>query len=98
MARFRCLLCPLVGSWLLCQIATLTIAPIELARSSASELACTCAHGADNVCPMHHRKTPEGSTQCQLRNAADASGSALVTFLGPGALLPSAKRLTVTLL
>ena len=93
MARFRRVLGPLAGSWLLCQIATLTVAPVALAWGSASELACTCSHGADGMCPMHHRKTPEGSKQCQLRNAADAAGSALVPLLGPVALLPSATRL-----
>jgi hypothetical protein len=97
MARFRRLLGPLAGAWLLCQIATLTVAP-ALAWGSASELACTCAHGANGLCPMHHRKTPEGSTQCQLRNAADATGSALVPLLSPVALIPSGTKLTAPVL
>src|SRR5258708_39241361 len=95
MARFRRVLGPLVGSWLLCQIATLTIVPVTLAWSSAGELACTCSHGgADGMCPMHHQKTPVGSTQCALRNADGATGSALLPLLSPVALLPPATLLT----
>ncbi len=74
MARSRRVLGPLAGSWLLCQIATLTVVPVTLARSSAGELACTCSHGADGMCPMHHQKTPAGSKQCALRNAGGATG------------------------
>ena len=93
MARFRRLLGPLAGSWLLCQIATLTVAPVALAWHTTTELECTCPQGAEGVCPMHHQKTSVGAKQCVLRNAADGTGSALVSLLNPLGLLPSATRL-----
>src|ERR1700730_12997724 len=93
MARFRRLLGPLAGSWLLCQIATLTVAPAALAWRSTSELECTCPQGAEGACPMHHQKTSLGPKPCLLRSASDSAGSALVSLLSPLGLLPSATRL-----
>ncbi len=98
MTRVRRVLGPLAGSWLLCQMLMLTFTPVSLGLRSAGELACTCSHGADGMCPMHHHKTPERSKQCRLRNAADATGSVLVPFLSPVALLPSATNLTAPVL
>jgi hypothetical protein len=98
MARFRRVLGPLAGSWLLCQIAILTIVPVALAFGSAMELACTCSLSADGMCPMHHQQTPAGSKQCRMQNGADAAGSSLVSLSSPFGLLPSTTALSAPIL
>jgi hypothetical protein len=89
MRRLRRVLGPLAGSWLFCQIATLTVLPVALAWRSASDLKCTCPKGAESACPMHHQKTPAGAKQCLLRNAADGAASVLTSLLSPLGYLPS---------
>jgi hypothetical protein len=89
MRQLRRVLGPLAGSWLFCQIATLTVPPVTLGLRSASELECTCPQGADSACPMHHQKTPAGARQCLLRSAADGAPSVLTSLLGPLGYLPS---------
>jgi hypothetical protein len=98
MARFRRVLGPLAGSWLLCQIAILTIVPVALAFGSTTELACTCSHGADGMCPMHHQQPPAGSKQCRMQNGADDAGSSLVSLSSPFGLLPSTTELSAPIL
>jgi hypothetical protein len=69
--------------WLLCQVATLTMAPTILWLGSSVELLeCTCAHGDHAICPMHHRAAP-GSKLCVM-GSAQSSGAAVLTSLFGG--------------
>ena len=78
-------------AWLCCQLSLLTVAPVSLcARADqASQPACTCVHADNATCPMHHpAKSPSG---CNCRSNAPDSGSlAVVSLLGPVAVLPDA--------
>ncbi len=68
--------------WLLCQAATLTMAPAILWLGSSVELLeCTCAHGDHAICPMHHKAAP-GSKLCV--GSAQTGGAAAVTSLFGG--------------
>src|SRR5437667_12534783 len=98
MARFRRMLGTLAVSWLLCQIATLTIVPVASTFGSATDVVCTCPHDADGTCPMHHQKTPAGSKQCRWQNAAGGAGSALVSLSSLFGVLPSTTELTAPVL
>jgi hypothetical protein len=76
--------------WLLCQTATMTLAPILFVSGSAAaeHLECTCAHGDHAICPMHHKSAP-GSKVCVLRSA-DSDGLAALSWLFNGVgLLPA---------
>jgi hypothetical protein len=67
---------PVAAVWLLCQAATLTLVPAQLGASLAE---CTCSHGADGTCPMHH---PAAATSkvCVVQSMT-ASGAATVNAL-----------------
>ena len=53
----RRVLGPIAAVWLVCHGATLTLVPALLWFRSrdANAAECTCAHGAEATCPMHHR-------------------------------------------
>ena len=96
MTRLRCSLGPLAAAWLLCQVVTVTIAPSALwvYLGGAGELACTCAHGAESTCPMHH-KTAAGSKLCLMRSVDDTGALPPSSPFGPIGLLPTRTRTTV---
>jgi hypothetical protein len=84
MTRLRCALGPVVGAWLVCQMAPLVVAPA--AFWVADQLACTCPAGADGACPMH--KPAAGSTPCLVRTGDDGGTAVLGSLLGPLGLVP----------
>jgi hypothetical protein len=93
---FRYLLVPLTAAWLSLHFLVM-IAPAILActsESSAADIVCTCAHGADHdLCPMHGR--PADRSRCRLQGMQDDLASALVSVLAP-LMLPA--TFTVALL
>jgi hypothetical protein len=77
--------------WLLCQTATMTLAPMLLLSGSAHAelLECTCEHGDHAICPMHHKPAAPDSKLCFLRSA-DPGGIAALSWLFNGVgLLPA---------
>ena len=84
MTRLRRALGPVVGVWLVCQIAPLTVTPA--AFWVADQLACTCPRGADAACPMH--KQAASSTTCLVRGVDDNGAAVLSSLFGPVGLVP----------
>ena len=81
MTHLRRLLVPVTAVWLLCQVGTLALVPVALWITAADPHAaeCTCGHGAGAMCPMHH-KPAGGSAPCAMQ-AANGSGTAVLTTL-----------------
>src|SRR6185369_8986503 len=73
--------------WLCCQLSVLTAAPVSLlsAPHAAEAPGCTCIHGANAQCPMHHPAQPK--PDCQCRSTTDPGAATLVSLLGPAAVL-----------
>ena len=81
MTRVRRALGLIAAVWLVCQAATLTLAPALLEASLAE---CLCTHGVDASCPMHHR-TEAGARVCvkqSLTTSAAATLHALFSIVG----------------
>lgn len=91
MGRIRQHVAWIVCGWLCCQLSLLTAAPLSLFEHSAhaaDAISCTCAHGANGQCPMHHPANPK--PDCQCRNTTDPDAAAIVSMLGPIAVLADA--------
>ena len=84
MTRLRRALGPVVGVWLVCQIAPLMVTPA--AFWVADQLACTCPRGAGGACPMH--KQTASTTACLIRSVDDTGTAVLSALLGPVGLVP----------
>src|SRR5258705_3517430 len=85
MTRLRRALAPLAAMWLSCQIGTVALVPVALWVSAADSHAaeCTCGHGADAMCPMHHHK-PTGNTNgnCAMQAAKSPATAVLTALVG----------------
>ena len=87
MMRLRWVLREIAVTWLLCQAATLALAPTIVWFGAADELfECTCAHGDHAICPMHHKPAP-GSKVCVM-TSPDDSGLAVFSWLLNAGLVP----------
>lgn len=98
MARLRQLAAWIVCGWLSCQLSLLTAVPLSLVAGlshAADPISCTCVHGANAHCPMHHPANPK--PDCQCRTATDPDAAAIVTLLGPIAVLAAAPSHTTLL-
>ena len=82
----------MVCGWLCCQLSLLTAAPLSLladrVHTAADALTCTCAHTGNAECPMHHSKPAKRS--CECRGTTDPGAAALLSMLGPIAVLADA--------
>ncbi len=91
MTRLRRALAPLAAIWLSCQIGTVGLVPAALWVSAADPHAaeCTCGHGADAMCPMHHHK-PTGNTNgnCAMQAAKSPATAVLTALVGVAGLIP----------
>ena len=85
MRRVRRRLSRIVFVWLLCQVSSVTAAPLLLA---GQEL-CTCPTDVPGaVCPMHHAH--QDPNECVLRNAAPTSTATLASLVaGLGLISPA---------
>jgi hypothetical protein len=81
MTHLRRVLVPVTAVWLLCQVGTLALVPVALWITAADPHAaeCTCGHGPGAMCPMHHKPSGE-SAPCAMQ-AANRSGTAVLTTL-----------------
>jgi hypothetical protein len=90
MGRLRQHVAWIVSGWLCCQLSLLTAVPLSLSASAphaADSISCTCVHGSSGQCPMHHPATSK--PDCQCRSASDPDAAAVVSLLGPIAVLPA---------
>ena len=90
MTALRARLSWIAAAWLCCQLSLLTAAPLSLItqHSDATDpVACTCVHTGNAQCPMHHPAKP--ASNCQCRSTTDPGAAALVSMLGPTAVLAS---------
>lgn len=91
MAHLRRVLGPVAALWLSCQIGTATLVPIAMVFGAAAHAECTCGHGDDATCPMHH-KSSGGSAPCAMRAANDSGAAVLTTLIGIAGLIPETTR------
>ncbi len=95
MTRRRGILGPIAAAWLVCQAATLTLAPALLwfGSTDAGLMECTCTHGVDATCPLHHRTTGSSSTAssrlCVVRSMTTSAAASLNALFGVAGLLPA---------
>jgi hypothetical protein len=84
------------AGWLICQVATLTLAPMLAGAPSARVilLECTCSHGDHATCPMHH-KPAAGTNRCAMRSTGDGGSGVLGSLLGPMGLI-TVRAATIT--
>ena len=91
MTRLRRVLVPLAAMWLSCQLGTVALAPVVLWVSAADPTAaeCTCGHGADAMCPMHHHQSPDGpSSHCSMQAATETGTGVLTSLVGAAGPIP----------
>jgi len=80
MTRLRRILGPIAATWLACQVAGLTAAPLVVwLNAPVGGVECTCTHGDHAMCPMHHR--PASDTRCAVHAAHESGTGVLSTFL-----------------
>jgi hypothetical protein len=91
MNRARRVIGPIATVWLVCQAATLAVAPVALNASLAE---CVCAHDADATCPMHH-KTAAGAKVCVMQSANTSVPGSLNSLFSVAGLLPAPSPATV---
>jgi hypothetical protein len=89
MMRVRSVLYGIAIVWLSCQAITMALVPAVLLTSAADADAdeCTCTHGADAMCPMHHHQTTD-STHCVMQTSTTIDGAMLTSLLGVAGLIP----------
>ena len=85
----------IVIGWLMGQAASLAASPIAFCHASAdaaSATACTCAHAANQPCPMHrHAAAPRPASNCACRSTTNPDVATLAALLGPSAaVMPAA--------
>lgn len=74
MRRVRSTLRAIAVIWLLVQAAAIAAAPVALANhASAVDIDCTCTHGTNAICPMHHKPAP-GAKVCVIGGVDDSLG------------------------
>src|SRR4051794_15262311 len=95
MKRLRRHLAFVASFWLAAQCALLTVTPLSLCMITSAaedEPSCTCAHGGDASCPMHHPSAPSQS-DCRCRGGAlDPSTGAVAAMLGHTAILSNVRH------
>jgi hypothetical protein len=96
MRVFRRRLSWVVCGWLCCQLSVMLTAQLSLASGihAADAISCTCVHGSNGQCPMH--RPGNSKPNCQCRNASDPDAAAIVSLLGPTAVLADAPEVTAT--
>ena len=66
---------------------------------SSDNLTCTCTHGLDANCPMHHHRKESSKSDCHCAsNAPDTGTTSVVTFLGIAGVLTATPGASAPLL
>jgi len=78
------------ATWLICQATTLVLVPtlLGIGAMEASVAECTCTHGANATCPMHH-KTSAGAKVCALQGMTTSSTALVNALFGVAGFLPA---------
>jgi len=87
----------LAAGWLLLQLSLMVSAQTALCASSSAasvDVTCTCGHGDDASCPMHHHgagtsRSDAPSQPCSCRPTDDPGAVLVGSLLGPTAILAS---------
>jgi hypothetical protein len=79
----RRLIIPVACTGLLLHVSVVAGTTVLVAATgrAGADLVCTCTHGADHACPMHHN--PADSARCRLQSTQSDLGLALLSALGP---------------
>jgi hypothetical protein len=88
MAPLRRLLAPLTAIWLFCQLGTVLLVPVAVSAGASDSHAaeCTCGHGAEATCPMHHK--PAGSAKpCAMQSTNIFGAGAISSLVGIAGVL-----------
>jgi hypothetical protein len=83
-ASVRRLLGHLAIVWVVAQLAAPVFA-ITVLGAEVHAGACTCTHGVDAACPMHHRPA-SGSGTCVLQRTAEPAAALAATLFGLSAI------------
>src|SRR5689334_7357237 len=95
MHRVRMALRAIAVTWLLAQALTMSVAAVAVSLAGAQDdsVECSCTHGANAICPMHHRPA-SGSTVCAI-GSIDHGVAALTSLLSITGLIPQSAHLGV---
>jgi hypothetical protein len=81
-------------TWLFVQVAAIAAAPVVLANhASEVDVDCTCTHGPNAICPMHHKPGP-GAKVCAIGGMDDSVGVLASLFHAIG-LMPASTEIAV---
>ena len=81
---------PLAAVWLSCHVASVALVPIAISASAADTdvAGCSCVHGAEATCPMHHQTSPH-SKVCVMRGMDDQASVVLAFIFAWTGFIPS---------
>jgi len=84
----------IAAAWLCCQLSLLTAAPLSMfgnALHASDSVTCTCVHTGNAECPMHRPARHDAKNkQCGCRSTTDPDAAAVLSLLGPIAILAQA--------
>jgi hypothetical protein len=90
MTSLRRHLVGIASLWLCAQFALFSATGVSLFEGASAArreaVSCTCIHGADAHCPMHHHGGSAPDYRCHS-NTPDPSTASVVALLGPIAVL-----------
>jgi hypothetical protein len=90
MSSIRCQRIRLAASWLIIQFAIISVTPLSLCALGSdppSAVECTCSHGSNVACPMHHAAAKRDLRSCSCRGTSDGSTAVLASLFGLSAVL-----------
>jgi hypothetical protein len=76
-----------IAAWLMCQVAALGLAPNLVVWFGVTDVECTCGHGDDATCPMHHHGAT--SRWCVMRSMNHHGTAVLASVFGLLGFLPA---------
>ena len=96
MPRARRTLGLVAATWLFCQATTLALVPtlLGIGVMDASVTDCTCTHGANATCPMHHKPSASAKV-CALESLGTGTVALLNSLLGVVGFLPAPTLATI---
>jgi len=87
----------LAGGWLVLQFCLVSAAPVVLCAGmpgGTANVECTCTHGDEVVCPMHHATPKRDPKSCSCRSTTDDGIAAIASLFGGTAVLTTPTRAT----
>jgi hypothetical protein len=83
---------PIAAVWLFCHVAGIALVPVALWADTATleGVVCTCGHGLDAACPMHHHKPAAPANRCAMQATHDTGAAVLASMFNMTGVLPHA--------